>query len=61
MEDHKCSDVSLTGCDRVEACSNFFVPQNEDLIIEKVCSEEVLSMNSASCKELCDPYHCMSI
>ena len=58
FEFSQCAYPNQSDCDRVGACNNFYNPSSEDLIIEKLCSEEELNENELPCKDACEPYEC---
>ena len=54
----ECSYPNESDCLRVNACQNFYNPTQEDLIIERICSEEQLENNEEPCQTSCKPYEC---
>ena len=55
--DDDCDYPNQLDCNRAKACNNFYNP-TEDLIIERLCSEEELENNESPCQDACQAYEC---
>jgi hypothetical protein len=51
-------NLSSSTCSRVAPCQNYFVPQDEEVAIEKQCSKDVIDKDPDSCLAICEPYNC---
>ena len=51
-------NISPATCGRVSPCRDYFIPQDEDIAIEKECSKQAVSEDSDPCLKICEPYNC---
>ena len=57
-KDIDCSYKSTSTCSSVTPCSNYFTPQEEEVVIEKVCSKDTIDTDPDTCLKVCEHYSC---